>query len=138
MQTFLPVPDFTLSAKLLDRKRLGKQRVEAKQIYLALTKKDYGWKNHPATLMWKGCERKLLEYGIAMAKEWRERGYEDKTLEFFENQLKKRYFRKVTPWWFSHDALYASHRANLKRKNYHHYKMFVEDPAMEYVWPTKI
>lgn len=32
MQTFLPYPDFALSAKVLDNKRLGKQRLEAKQI----------------------------------------------------------------------------------------------------------
>ena len=32
MQTFLPSPNFTESARILDNKRLGKQRVEAKQI----------------------------------------------------------------------------------------------------------
>lgn len=32
MQTFLPFPDFARSAKVLDNKRLGKQRIEAKQI----------------------------------------------------------------------------------------------------------
>ena len=34
MQTFLPYPDFWVSAKMLDDKRLGKQRVEAMQIRL--------------------------------------------------------------------------------------------------------
>ena len=32
MQTFLPFPDFQQSAAVLDRVRLGKQRVEALQI----------------------------------------------------------------------------------------------------------
>lgn len=32
MQTFLPYANFEASAKVLDYKRLGKQRVEAKQI----------------------------------------------------------------------------------------------------------
>ena len=32
MQTFLPYPDFERSAKVLDNKRLGKQRVEVLQI----------------------------------------------------------------------------------------------------------
>ena len=36
MQTFLPYPDFTQSAKTLDYRRLGKQRVEAWQILNAL------------------------------------------------------------------------------------------------------
>ncbi|CAM5346647.1 Cytoplasmic protein OS=Streptomyces chartreusis OX=1969 GN=CP983_00565 PE=4 SV=1 [Streptomyces chartreusis] len=31
MQTFLPHPDFRQTALLLDRRRLGKQRVEALQ-----------------------------------------------------------------------------------------------------------
>jgi len=42
MNTFLPYPDFVKSAQCLDYRRLGKQRVEAWQIYLALTKENYG------------------------------------------------------------------------------------------------
>ena len=37
MQTFLPYKSFTKSAQVLDYKRLGKQRVEAMQIFNALT-----------------------------------------------------------------------------------------------------
>ena len=58
MQTFLPYTDFIKSAKCLDYKRLGKQRVEAKQILnilLGETTKA-GWTNHPAVLMWSGYE----------------------------------------------------------------------------------
>ena len=36
MQTFLPFPDFKMSAQVLDYKRLGKQRVEALQILKTL------------------------------------------------------------------------------------------------------
>ena len=36
MQTFLPHKDFSISASMLDNKRLGKQRVEALQIYNVL------------------------------------------------------------------------------------------------------
>ena len=32
MNTFLPHADFSKSAKILDKKRLGKQRVEVKQL----------------------------------------------------------------------------------------------------------
>ena len=64
MQTFLPYQDFAKTAACLDYRRLGKQRIEAKQIYLALTVKDYGWKQHPAVKMWAGYECLLLIYGI--------------------------------------------------------------------------
>lgn len=53
MQTFLPHKDFSISASILDDKRLGKQRVEALQIYNVLVdnptlqgKKYKGWKRH--------------------------------------------------------------------------------------------
>ena len=36
MQTFLPVADFVESAKMLDYKRLGKQRVEGMQLLNAM------------------------------------------------------------------------------------------------------
>ena len=44
MQTFLPFQDFAASAKVLDMKRLGKQRVETLQVLKAITTTDYGWK----------------------------------------------------------------------------------------------
>lgn len=42
MQTFLPYPDFAESASVLDRQRLGKQRVETLQVMKALTVPGYG------------------------------------------------------------------------------------------------
>ena len=56
MQTFLPYPDFQKTAQCLDNKRLGKQRVEARQIISTLEGKSNGWRNHPAVKMWKGYE----------------------------------------------------------------------------------
>jgi hypothetical protein len=63
MQTFLPYKDFKKSAKVLDNKRLGKQRVEAFQILNILLgrTKTKGWRNHPAVLMWKGHSNALKE-----------------------------------------------------------------------------
>ena len=49
MQTFLPFKSFQKTAKCLDYRRLGKQRVETMQILKALSQENYGWKNHPAT-----------------------------------------------------------------------------------------
>ena len=60
MQTFLPYSSFTESAKILDWRRLGKQRVEGMQIINAISgvpRKDgkpyKGWTNHPCSVMWK-------------------------------------------------------------------------------------
>ncbi len=55
MQIFLPFACFKRSLEALDNKRLGKQRVEAFQIYMALTHNASSkWNNHPVTQMWKG------------------------------------------------------------------------------------
>ncbi|MFL6173098.1 MAG: pyrimidine dimer DNA glycosylase/endonuclease V [Marmoricola sp.] len=53
MQTVRPYDDFEKSARALDTKRLGKQRVETIQVVRALTWEGYGWRNHPA---WLGDE----------------------------------------------------------------------------------
>jgi len=42
MQTFLPYPDFERSARVLDVKRLGEQRVECIQVLRGLVRKDPG------------------------------------------------------------------------------------------------
>lgn len=77
MQTFLPYPNFSGSAEVLDPRRLGKQRVEAMQILRALTRPVYGWKHHPAVLMWRGHEEALGAYAVAICREWCRRGHAD-------------------------------------------------------------
>ena len=77
MQTFVPYGDFDASARSLDSKRLGKQRVEVIQIVRALTRPGYGWASHPAVLMWRGYEEALGRYGLAMCEVWVERGFGD-------------------------------------------------------------
>ena len=64
MLTFLPYADFGLSARCLDRKRLGRQRVECLQILRTLRGVSTGWRNHPAVKMWQGCENTLALYGL--------------------------------------------------------------------------
>ena len=51
MQTFLISPYPYETAKILDNRRLGKQRIEALQILNILLgeTKSTAWKNHPAT-----------------------------------------------------------------------------------------
>lgn len=74
MQTFLPYEDYSWSAAVLDRQRLGKQRVEVMQILRALAGETIGWKNHPAVRMWRGSEYALIVYGLAVCHEWVGRG----------------------------------------------------------------
>lgn len=139
MQTFLPYSSFVESARVLDNKRLGKQRVEAWQIYQSLTIPEYGWKNHPIVKMWKGYEVSLLLYGRIVCLEWRKRGFKDSMLERFENELKKlgwiRIF-KPRPYWIGDSEFHDSHKSNLLRKNYDHYKQYNWNvPAtLEYKW----
>lgn len=144
MQTFLPYSSFEKSASVLDNKRLGKQRVEAKQIYLALTKKNYGWKNHPAVKMWKGNEEWLLKYGISICEEWIDRGFKDSLLEWFRMEFAICHKSLGYPNWLDNELLHSSHRSALLAKNPEHYGElgWTEEPMdltfkpLPYYWPV--
>ena len=138
MQTFLPYEDFSLSASVLDYRRLGKQRVEALQIYNALVdnptlqgNKYKGWLNHPAVLMWKGYEEALLLYKNKMIEEWRDVREYNNTMEIVEvpDSIKM-------PPWVGDERVHASHRSNLLRKDFEFYSKFgwQEDTDLEYYW----
>lgn len=77
VQTFLPYPDFRKSAHSLDRRRLGKQRVESLQVLRGLTRPGYGWRHHPAVKMWAGYEEALVRYGLEVCTAWCEAGLAD-------------------------------------------------------------
>lgn len=142
MNTFLPYPDFAQSAAALDRARLGKQRVETKQIYLAITDPNYGWQSHPAVNMWRGYTYALALYGTAICNEWTKRGYRDSLTEWFwharqREQIQPPFIWDRRPQWLGDEAFHASHRANLLRKDPTWYARFgwSEDPTLPYVWP---
>ncbi|MFX0091545.1 MAG: MSMEG_6728 family protein [Candidatus Hodarchaeota archaeon] len=131
MQTFLPYPDFTKSAQCLDYRRLGKQRVECKQILRALTN-DTGWSNHPAVRMWMGYEQALCAYMQECIIEWVRRGYQNNLQVETSKQFK-------LPGWFGYKKFHSSHRSNLLRKDPNYYGKFgwVELPNLPYWWPIK-
>lgn len=143
MQTFLPFPDFARSARVLDRRRLGKQRVETLQVLRAATVPGYGWYRHPATAMWDGHLPALVAYGRAMVDEWTSRGGADSTgwqiREFAPEAWDAWPDDGVAqpPPWLGDDALHRSHRSNLLRKDEELYRaVFPHDPAgLDYVWP---
>lgn len=133
MQTFLPYPTFEKSLRCLDRLRLGKQRVEAKQILDLVTGvKDNNWKNHPAVRMWMGYDEALKLYYNEALCEWERRGYKNDKLQKVSCYVKK------YPTWLGSGKFHHSHRCNLMRKMPEHYSKFnwkYIDINAPYWWP---
>ncbi|MEZ0318571.1 MAG: pyrimidine dimer DNA glycosylase/endonuclease V [Pyrobaculum sp.] len=86
MQIFRPYVDWRRSATVLDDRRLGKQRAEAKQVLLAILRKlgvvkdgKTGWTRHPIVLMYFNDGRPFVDdlvgYFNAVVEEWRRRGF---------------------------------------------------------------
>ena len=135
MQTFLPYPHFHESAKVLDYRRLGKQRVETLQLLKALTNGG-AWSNHPAAKMWHGYEDALVLYGVTMCREWLNRGYKDTCLPKIQAYAK--FTNVLLPEWLGDESFHAAHRSNLLRKAPEHYTQFgwIESNDLEYIWPV--
>lgn len=150
MQTFLPYADFELSARALDAKRLGKQRVETIQIVRALTQPGYGWANHPAVLMWKGFEEALGRYGFVCCDVWCELGFGDTCAATIGSDLRAygvEQFRTqaelaeagALPPWLGDEDLHRSHQSALVRKDPDRYgPLFPGVPDdIPYLWPVR-
>jgi hypothetical protein len=150
VQTFLPYADFERSARALDAKRLGKQRVETIQVVRALTVAGYGWANHPATLMWKGYEEALGRYGIVCCQVWTELGFGDTCAATIATDLAAAGVTTIRsqaelgeagslPPWLEDEDLLRSHRSALVRKDPGHYRpLFPDVPDdLPYVWPVR-
>lgn len=131
VNTFVPFADVRKNAQTLDYRRLGKQRVEAYQIWRVLQGLTKGWVNHPAVLMWKGHTCALAMYCNGMIDEWVLRGY--------KNTMKKLPHCKTPrfPWWWGWEPIHKSHQSALNRKMPEFYN-FDADPTHEYIWPSKI
>lgn len=130
MQTFLPYPDFCESARILDDKRLGKQRVEAYQILRTLHGVTSGWQHHPAVKMWRGYESALEQYMAWMIKQWVERGFRN---TMWIPDLA----HCPAPPWLGDERFHSSHRSNLLRKDPIYYAQFdwTESDDLPYYWP---
>lgn len=135
MQTFLPYSRFTLCAFVLDTKRLGKQRVECRQILNAMRGLSKGWRTHPATLMWIGHEKALERYTDAIDSEWIKRGYKHTmprmSIDCYDDD-------SAGPWWLGDRRVHLSHQHALVFKNAAHYAPFFDDVVegeLNYFWP---
>jgi hypothetical protein len=75
-----------------------------------LTSPDYGWRHHPAVLMWRGYEEALGSYGVTVCRTW-----------------------------FGDPALHRSHQSSLLRKDPDFYRpLFPDVPDdLPYVWPVR-
>lgn len=141
MQTFAPEGTaLVLGFRKLDDKRLGKQRVEAYQIYRSIVGMSNGWRNHPATIMWEDRVTALAHYGVLCCEVWIERGYNDSLLPMFQM------FREVGIRWGDNpepprflDDIAESHRSNLIRKDPGFYLPHWPDtkPNLPYLWPDQ-
>lgn len=149
MQTFYVSTDYEETARLLDRQRLGKQRVEALQIMKALVT-GKGWIHHPATKMWAGYEWALYRYYHAVRDEWLRRGYKDNTLESMYGLVIQTVDENAGPSvaprpdWHFDDRVIQSHKYNLYRKDPVHYAQWagIENitccDRCNYYWPTHV
>lgn len=158
MQTFLPYPNFRKTAKCLDYRRLGKQRVEVLQLLNTFlpSYKSKAWVNHPARLMWKNNIISLGLYGLIICDEWISRGYKDTcydkimkiTFDYAEINFPWKYNRllnramhllclEVKPEWLGREDFHASHRSNLLRKDPEWYGQYgwTESSDLPYIWP---
>lgn len=138
MQTFFPFSSVESTRKVLDYKRLGKQRVEGYQILRTLRGDSNGWKNHPAVRMWRGFEPALFDYTIAMCEEWSSRGYtdtlSDKLFEEFGDLMD---LPIAYPLWCERQDVLDSHKAMLYLKDPVHYALFAKfSHITAYVWPV--
>lgn len=133
MQTFLPYEDFATSAAVLDRQRLGKQRVEGLQLLKGQ------WANHPASRMWRGHEGALARYVLDVCAEWVARGYADTCADKVREVMAAHpEWRCEAPAWLGDAAFHRAHRSNLLRKDAGYAQLF--EPGLPsdlpYIWPT--
>lgn len=131
-----------VTARVLDTRRLGKERVEAKQIINVLLlleenpKAKPKWYNHPAVKMWTGHTFALMQYYNIMVEEWVRRG-KNNTMELFDLSE----VEIVYPKWTSCEKIHYSHQARLIQKDPAFYTKVFSPPErylrLGYIWPCK-
>lgn len=162
MQTFITYRSFEDTAKSLDNKRLGKQRLEATQILKCLewynsdrTDKAPSYRRHPGILQWVGYDIALKHYLKAMCDEWISRGFKNTIDTEISND------DPVFPWWFGEEyfpSFIKTHRNRLMQKDLDYYAedktlawkhisadykindivKTTFDPNLDYYWPVRI
>lgn len=130
MNVFLPFSDYRQSIKDLDKRRGFKQVIECKQIINTLEGKSEGWKNHPATVMYRGHINSLKRYyNICL----------QHCIDFWKIKVVKLQPYDIIgpiehPEWLGFPMFHSVMRANLVRKDSLWYK-YQESPQEGYFWP---
>ena len=110
MQVFLPFPCVEKSLKVLNKQRLGKQRVEANQMIGIIEGHGKGWKSHPCTKMYSSYLDFLKFYYNRSLLEFEHKGGNNLRLsQIAHGEIQ-------SPPWFGDDKFHLSHRSNLLRK----------------------
>jgi hypothetical protein len=149
MQTFLPYAGFVESARVLDVRRLGKQRVETIQVLRGLTVPGYGWRHHPAVAMWAGYEEALVRYGLDICAVWCELDNADTCATTLVADLAQAtgltapraqpdlVAAEEMPPWLGDPDFHRSHQSALLRKDPLHYRRLFGDVPddLPYIWP---
>jgi len=119
------------------------------RFFAGLTVGGYGWRHHPAVKMWAGYEDALARYGLEVCRAWTEEGRADTCrltlLRDLADGCAVRHLRTQDelggagdlPPWLGDEALHASHRSALLRKDPEYYgALFNDPPGLPYVWPS--
>lgn len=111
MQVFLPFPDVSKSLIVLDKVRLWKQVLEAKQLLDCIEGRKTGWRNHPVTKMYGRYPKFLIFYFNEALRLWKQTG--KTSFEFLSSELIE---SSDIPEWFGNKEFHLSHQSNLLRK----------------------
>lgn len=131
MQTFVPFPNVHQCARVLDRQRLGKQRLEARHIVNVLEGRAHGWERTSVVRMWRGYEDALKTYYNAICHEWERRGYRH-NMGYYDVPAVVQF----PPWW-GDDTVHYSHRSKLYQKDPRYYFGWTGIAPVGYVWPRQ-
>lgn len=141
MQTFLPFPDFTLSAKCLDDSLLVKQVAEVLTVYKILKYHKHGWDEYPVCKMWYGHLGVLGWYYTVLhsvAKAQNLTMLPIKGVELPEMLVMGS--PVIFPSWIGSPALHRSHQSNLLKRNEKHYRFWFGTTVpknLDYHWPVR-
>jgi hypothetical protein len=139
MNIYMPFPDLTKSAECLDDRRLDKVRSDISAVLRACAESaPADGKEHSAVKMWRGNERFLINYGIAVCSEWMSRGNADITLgKMIKMKADFPPDSDQPPEWFGTDELHKSHQSMLLRLQPSHYKEYFGDTPddIQMFWP---
>lgn len=138
MNTLVPYDEIMAIAECFDDRRLNRQRSDVTSVLRALLVEEEV-DDHATIKMWRGSERFLIEYGVAMCLEYNARGNNDQTMQKileFRNIFVDPRMTEPPEWW-GDERLMEAHRSYLLRSKPSHYRpMWPDlDDDIPMFWP---